>query len=78
MTASDFPGGDPGRQTILGLSPWTASLALVGAATLLRLGFLFLSPLQLYPDEAQYWTWSRHLLPQSMRRLPSSSAASAC
>jgi 4-amino-4-deoxy-L-arabinose transferase-like glycosyltransferase len=37
------------------------ALIVVGAATLLRIAALFLSPLQLYPDEAQYWLWSRHL-----------------
>jgi 4-amino-4-deoxy-L-arabinose transferase-like glycosyltransferase len=61
MTTADAPVRDSPSETILGLAPWTAALALVGAATLLRLGFLFLSPLQLYPDEAQYWVWSRHL-----------------
>lgn len=34
---------------------------LVLALTLLRLGVLFGSPLDLYPDEAQYWLWSRTL-----------------
>ena len=29
--------------------------------TLLRVASLFLTPLELYPDEAQYWAWSRHL-----------------
>ncbi len=36
----------------------------VGASTLLilvRLAAIRLSPLQLYPDEAQYWLWSRQL-----------------
>ncbi len=28
---------------------------------LVRLVAIRLSPLQLYPDEAQYWLWSRHL-----------------
>ena len=36
-------------------------LGLAAALTALRLAALFLSPLQLYPDEAQYWLWSREL-----------------
>ena len=40
---------------------WRAALALAGGLTVLRLAALFLSPLQLYPDEAQYWLWSRAL-----------------
>ena len=31
------------------------------ALTLLRLVVLFVTPLELYPDEAQYWLWSRRL-----------------
>lgn len=31
------------------------------ALTLLRVVVLFASPLEIYPDEAQYWLWSRHL-----------------
>ena len=38
-----------------------AALLLVAALTLLRLVALFRSPLELYPDEAQYWLWSRTL-----------------
>ncbi len=37
------------------------TLLLVLVLTALRLGAMFLSPLQLYPDEAQYWLWSREL-----------------
>lgn len=40
---------------------WRSALILVGAFTLARIVLLFLSPLELYPDEAQYWVWSRHL-----------------
>ena len=29
--------------------------------TLARLLVLFVTPLELYPDEAQYWLWSREL-----------------
>jgi 4-amino-4-deoxy-L-arabinose transferase-like glycosyltransferase len=43
------------------LTPWRAALALVGLLTALRLVVLFVTPLQLYPDEAQYWLWSRTL-----------------
>ena len=38
---------------------WT--LAFVGALTAIRVIGLFLSPVELYPEEAQYWLWSRHL-----------------
>lgn len=38
-----------------------AALALVAALTLARLVALFRTPLELYPDEAQYWLWSRTL-----------------
>ena len=38
---------------------WT--LAFVGALTAVRVAGLFLSPVELYPEEAQYWLWSRHL-----------------
>lgn len=38
-----------------------AMLAIVAAATLLRLAVLATSGLELYPDEAQYWSWSRDL-----------------
>ncbi|WP_269715303.1 ArnT family glycosyltransferase [Caulobacter sp. NIBR2454] len=37
------------------------AFALVLALTALRLLALFSSPLELYPDEAQYWLWSRTL-----------------
>ncbi len=40
---------------------WRAVLAATAVITLLRLALLFASPLQLYPDEAQYWLWSRSL-----------------
>ncbi|MBS0332619.1 MAG: glycosyltransferase family 39 protein [Proteobacteria bacterium] len=36
-------------------------MLLVGGLTLLRLLALFRTPLELYPDEAQYWLWSRGL-----------------
>jgi 4-amino-4-deoxy-L-arabinose transferase-like glycosyltransferase len=37
------------------------ALTLVAALTLARLLALFTTPLELYPDEAQYWLWSRTL-----------------
>lgn len=41
--------------------PWRAALWLVGGFLLIRLVALFATPLELYPDEAQYWLWSREL-----------------
>ena len=41
--------------------PLASTLLLVGAVTALRALALFVSPLELYPDEAQYWLWSREL-----------------
>ncbi len=38
---------------------WT--LVFVAALTALRIVGLFAAPVQLYPEEAQYWVWSRHL-----------------
>jgi 4-amino-4-deoxy-L-arabinose transferase-like glycosyltransferase len=40
---------------------WRTLVAGVGLITLFRLLVLFASPLELYPDEAQYWLWSRTL-----------------
>lgn len=40
---------------------WAAAILLTTALTLARLIALFRTPLQLYPDEAQYWLWSRTL-----------------
>lgn len=37
------------------------ALALVAALAVARLVALFRTPLELYPDEAQYWLWSRTL-----------------
>lgn len=36
-------------------------LAGVAALSAIRLVVLFITPLELYPDEAQYWLWSRRL-----------------
>lgn len=38
-----------------------AALLLIMALTLARVTALFVTPLELYPDEAQYWLWSRTL-----------------
>src|SRR6476619_1943975 len=38
-----------------------AAVLLTLALTLVRLLALFRTPLELYPDEAQYWLWSRTL-----------------
>ena len=40
---------------------WRVVLLLTAALTILRITALFASPLDLYPDEAQYWLWSRAL-----------------
>ncbi|MGA0605622.1 ArnT family glycosyltransferase [Phenylobacterium sp. VNQ135] len=44
-----------------GRQDWRAAVLLVAALTAVRLVVLFSSPLELYPDEAQYWLWSRTL-----------------
>lgn len=36
-------------------------MLLLGVVTVTRLLVVFSSPLELYPDEAQYWVWSRQL-----------------
>ncbi|MGH7029233.1 MAG: ArnT family glycosyltransferase [Stellaceae bacterium] len=46
---------------LLALSPAAAMLACVAAITALRVLWLWLQPFELYPDEAQYWFWARHL-----------------
>ena len=38
---------------------WQQALVLVGVVTAMRLIVLFVSPLELYPDEAQYWSWAQ-------------------
>lgn len=40
---------------------WSTAILLTAGLTLARLVALFRSPLELYPDEAQYWLWSRTL-----------------
>lgn len=50
------PPSGPGAQR-----PVRFALALVIVLTVLRLSALFASPLELNPEEAQYWLWSRTL-----------------
>ena len=52
------PRAQPGPRSI---DPVLLAAVLVAALTCVRLAVLFLTPLELYPDEAQYWGWSRHL-----------------
>jgi hypothetical protein len=40
---------------------WRATLLITAALTVVRLVALFATQLELYPDEAQYWLWSRTL-----------------
>ncbi|MDP2011757.1 MAG: glycosyltransferase family 39 protein [Phenylobacterium sp.] len=40
---------------------WRGALLLAFGLTAVRLTALFVTPLELYPDEAQYWLWSRTL-----------------
>jgi 4-amino-4-deoxy-L-arabinose transferase-like glycosyltransferase len=49
------------RRSSLLDDPWRAAVVLTATLTLARLVMLFASPLDLYPDEAQYWLWSRSL-----------------
>ncbi len=41
--------------------PIRSIVAFLAVLTAARIVVLFVSPLELYPDEAQYWLWSRHL-----------------
>lgn len=41
--------------------PLRLTLIVVGALSALRVAAIFVTPLDLYPDEAQYWVWSREL-----------------
>ena len=50
--ASSAPGAD---------AHWRGALLLAFGLTAVRLVALFATPLELYPDEAQYWLWSRTL-----------------
>ncbi|OYX34475.1 MAG: hypothetical protein B7Y99_05515 [Caulobacterales bacterium 32-69-10] len=42
-------------------TPLTLAAVVVASLTAVRLVVLFAAPLELYPDEAQYWAWSRDL-----------------
>ena len=59
MDRFETPSGRAGWES--DAHAWRLVLLLAGALTLLRLAALFASPLELYPDEAQYWLWSREL-----------------
>jgi len=54
--AANRGSGESAGARALGLA-----LGLTAALTALRVWVLFASPLDLYPDEAQYWVWSRAL-----------------
>ena len=43
------------------MSAWRMALWITVALTAVRLAAIFITPLELYPDEAQYWLWSRTL-----------------
>ncbi|MGH6872867.1 MAG: ArnT family glycosyltransferase [Rhizomicrobium sp.] len=51
---SDFSTSPQG-----GGDPFRLALLIVAAVTLVRVVVLVASPLQLYPDEAQYWWWAQ-------------------
>jgi 4-amino-4-deoxy-L-arabinose transferase-like glycosyltransferase len=38
---------------------WKITLMVIAALTVIRIAVLIASPLQLYPDEAQYWFWAQ-------------------
>ncbi len=71
MNGPDFDSGepslsaidpDPDRRAYVEASrPWRFALAATVLLAGLRLFALFATPLELYPDEAQYWLWSRSL-----------------
>lgn len=48
-------------QKSLPQDPVRLSLAFIGVLAAVRLVALFATPIELYPDEAQYWLWSREL-----------------
>ncbi len=57
----DFKTAAPWRSEDATRRAWTWTLVLVGLITFVRVAGLFASPVELYPEEAQYWLWSRHL-----------------
>lgn len=54
--APDSAGATPPRAASA-----TFALLLILVLTVWRIGVLFISPIGLYPEEAQYWLWSRDL-----------------
>jgi 4-amino-4-deoxy-L-arabinose transferase-like glycosyltransferase len=50
-----------GKEVSAETTAWRLTLALAAGLALVRIAALFLTPLELYPDEAQYWLWSRTL-----------------
>jgi 4-amino-4-deoxy-L-arabinose transferase-like glycosyltransferase len=61
MTIERAFSAAPAGRLPLARSPAAAMLALVAAITALRVVWLWLQPADLYPDEAQYWFWAKHL-----------------
>ena len=57
----DFDDAARWRSADAARRAWIWALALVGLMTAVRVAGLFASPVELYPEEAQYWLWSRHL-----------------
>ena len=53
------------------------ALAAVAAITMLHVVVLLLSPLDLYPDEAQYWWWSQNPASRLWRRSSSAFATAS-
>jgi 4-amino-4-deoxy-L-arabinose transferase-like glycosyltransferase len=51
----------PRRRWLIARSYPAAMLACVAAITMVRLVWLAVQPADLYPDEAQYWFWAKHL-----------------
>jgi len=60
-TAQEGPVADPTPSVHGPDRHWRAVVMITAALTALRLAALFATPLELYPDEAQYWLWSRTL-----------------
>ena len=48
-------------QTLDDARAWRAVLLIAAGLTLARIAVLFVTTVELYPDEAQYWLWSRSL-----------------
>ena len=52
---------DPPSRAAESVGPVSFALSLILVLTVWRVGVLFVSPIGLYPEEAQYWLWSRDL-----------------